>query len=338
VALSGILRIDQLFEGQSLEPIGPEDPDLEAVGVIQDLLIGHGFKGLPGLLHPARGRFGHVTTQAVRTFRASHDLPDSDVVDRATLEKLVTTPASRPLAGRGYLTLALDFKFSGMTRLMSLTTQFESAGLFAALNLNTDRAGLSFGLIQWAQKPGRLNEILRAFQTAQPQLFAQVFGQGDATLAQALMDHTAKPGGGVDNQGRTIDPGFDLVQEPWASRFHEAGLSRDFQRVQVETALTDFRTSFQKLQAFAPQIQCERGVAFMLDLANQHGDGGAKSIFKKVQEPGLSEADLMTAMEQESVARVRKQFGEGPEVESTRNRRDAFRTSPILSDSPFTPT
>jgi hypothetical protein len=36
MALTGISRTDQLFEGQSLEPIGPGDLEQEAVGIIQD--------------------------------------------------------------------------------------------------------------------------------------------------------------------------------------------------------------------------------------------------------------------------------------------------------------
>lgn len=70
----------------------------------------------------------------------------------------------------------------------------------------------------------------------------------------------------------------------------------------------------------------EREIAFMLDLANQHGDGGAKSI---VQAAGPQ----LLGMENESVKRVAAQFGEGSnEVASTRARRTAFRTSTLLSD------
>jgi hypothetical protein len=180
-----------------------------------------------------------------------------------------------------------------------------------------------------------LNEILRAFQNGHPQLFVQIFGGNNATLAQGLINHTAKPQGGINNQGQTTNPNFDLIKEPWVSRFREAGRNRDLQRMQVSTALSAFSASFQKLQAFASQIRSERGVAFMLDLANQHGDAGAKSIFTKVQKPGLSETDLLLSMQNESVARVRNQYGEGPETKSTYNRRKAFRTSPLLSDSPF---
>jgi peptidoglycan hydrolase-like protein with peptidoglycan-binding domain len=334
MAITGISRIDQLLGGQT-EPIGPNISDQEAVGVLQDLLIGHDLKGLPGLLSKGRGLFGINTAGAVREFQRAQKLPETGVVDNATLQKLVEVPSIKPIACLGYLALSLDILFKGMIRVMSLTSQFEGAGLFTALNRNTDRAGLSFGLIQWAQKPGRLNEILRAFQAAEPALFVQIFGVGDAALAQGLINHTAKPRGGTDDQGRTTDPRFDLVNEPWVSRFLQAGRKRELQRIQIDVALAAFKKSFDRVRAFAPQIRTERGIAFMLDLANQHGDGGAQSIVNKVNKPGLSEAALLAAIQQESVARVRNQFGDGAEMKSTQNRRETFRTTHLFSDEPF---
>ena len=153
MARSGIDRIDRLFEGQPAEAIAAGDAYREAVGAAQDLLIGHGFKKLPGLLAPDRGRFGPRTTAAVAQFQQDHNLDESGTVDGATLQRLVEVPAVNPLASRPYLTLALDFVFTGMVRLMGLTTAFEGAGLFSALNRNRDRAGLSLG----DRKSTRLN-------------------------------------------------------------------------------------------------------------------------------------------------------------------------------------
>jgi peptidoglycan hydrolase-like protein with peptidoglycan-binding domain len=341
MALTGISRIDQLFEGQSQEPVVQGEADRDVVGVLQDLLISQGFTSLPGLLGQSRGSFGPKTSEALRTFQQTNGLPETGSLDRSTLQALVSAPASRPLASRPYLTLVLDFDFSGMTRLMSITTLFEGAGLFAAINRNTDKAGLSFGLIQWAQKPGRLTEILRAFQSAQPQLFAQILGGGDAALAQRLINHTSKQNGGVNSAGATIDSNFNLIVDPWLGRFRQAALNRDLQRVQVSASLAAFKQSFVRLQGFAPQLRTERSVAFMLDLANQHGDGGAKSIFTKVAQPGMSESVLLERMENESVARVSAQFSNSPNgaaiIASTRNRREAFRSSPLLSDEVFDP-
>ncbi|MBI1745276.1 MAG: peptidoglycan-binding protein [Acidobacteria bacterium] len=341
MAQIGIARIDQLFEGQNANPISAGEPDADAVGVIQDFLIGHGHNELPHLLDSARGVFGPKTTNAVNAFQQSQTLPITGAVDGGTLQAMVAAPAIQPLASQGYLTLVLDFLFTGLTRVLSLTTQFEGGGQFAAFNLNTDGAGLSFGLIQWAQKPGRLHELLSAFQQQELVKSVQILGDGDGALVAGLLVHTSKPQGGVDPKGHTTNPQFNLTAEPWVSRFHAAAQDVALQRVQVKTALAAFQASLQRLQAFAPQIKSERGVAFMLDLANQHGDGGGQSIFQKVQQPGMTESALLAAMTNESVARVRAQFANKPNgaaiIASTKNRRDAFSSHPLLADTPFAP-
>src|SRR5262249_13549521 len=158
-----------------------------------DLLIGHDFKHIPGPLGTARGVYGPMTSDAVRDFQRANGLSITGAVDAATLRAFVTTGWPRPLACCGYVSLVLDVAYSGFVRLVGLTSQFEGAGLFTAFNRNTDRAGLSYGLIQWAQKPRRLNELLGAFQSREPSLFVQVFGAGDAAVAQGLITHTAKP-------------------------------------------------------------------------------------------------------------------------------------------------
>jgi len=335
MAESGVSQIDDLLGGRTFAPLGSANCDPQAAGLIQDLLIGHGFTNLPGVLGRAHGTFGPQTTDAAREFQSRHQLPPTGTIDLATLRSLIDVHAPRPIACRGYLALVLDVAFTGMVRVMGLTTQFEGAGLFTAFNGNTDKAGLSFGLIQWAQKPGRLHELLAAFQAAQPAVFVEILGGGDAATAAQLLAHTAKPRGGTDNGGATTDPSFDLIRDPWKSRFMEAGRSRPLQRVQVDTALAAFSKSLERLHRFAPQIRSERGVAFMLDVANQHGDGGAESIFSKVQARGASEAELLGAVQQESVARVRAQFGDGPETRATQDRREAFRTTALLSDEPL---
>ncbi len=334
MAASGVQRIDDLLDGRT-PPIGQGDSDADAIGVVQDLLVGQGFK-LPGILGRGHGSFGEKTAAAVQAFQSRNGLPPSAQVDAATLSALVTVPATSPLACRGYLTLVLDLLFSGLTRLMSYTCLFEGAGRFDALNRNTDHQGVSFGLIQWAQKPGRLTELLRAFRAAEPELFAEIFGDGDAAVSDGVIAHTATAHGGVDPKtGATVNPKFDLLEAVWVERFKAAARRREFQSVQVALAVKAFRASLARLQEYAPQVVSERGVAFMLDVANQHGDGGAHAIFTAVAAPALSESELLARVATESVARVTAQYGVGPEAESTASRRVAFRTTALLSDGPF---
>ena len=332
MAKCGIRSIDDLNAGTaSIAPIGPHDPDTEAVGVIQSLLAGQGQKGLPNLLSPAFGTFGPVTTLAVRSFRARQGLPEGDAVDADAFQQLVQMPAAAPIASRGYLTLVLDFDYTGLVKILSVVAQMEGAGKFAALNLNTDKAGLSFGLIQWAQKPGRLHDILAAFSDALPADFIQIFGVGDPSTAQGLLAHTRKPNGGIrPATGQTTDPNFDLVKEPWVSRFRAAAASLPFQKLQVRTALSAFAQSLASLRKFALDLQSERSVAFMLDLANQFGDAGARKIYTTVHAEGMSEQDILEACADESVQRIQDPFKPGTQL-----RRQHFLSTDFLSDEPF---
>jgi hypothetical protein len=86
-----------------------------------------------------------------------------------------------------------------------------------------------------------------------------------------------------------------------------------------------------------PQVQSERGVGFLLDVANQHGDGGLSRILQKVTAGHqLAESDLLAAVAAESIALVRAKFGDASaEARATEDRRNAFRTTPLLSDAPI---
>jgi peptidoglycan hydrolase-like protein with peptidoglycan-binding domain len=336
MANTGITRIDSLMAGApGVPPIAIGDPDRDAVGAIQDLLAGYGNNQLPDVRLPAHGNYGSMTAAAVQQFRANNGLPPSSQVDSDCLMALAHGRTSDPMACRSYIALALDVAVGPMTYLMTLTGLWEADARFALLNLNTDRAGLSFGVIQWAQKPGRLAEILSAFQSADAARFSNLFG-GDAT-ASGLLAHVAQASGGVDPvSGAATDPAFDLIADPWPSRFRAAGLDPVFQTVQVNVATADAQSAFDRMSAHTALIASQRGVGFLLDVANQHGIAGALSIYDAVFTGGLSESALLQAMRDESVRRVSAQFGAGSdEAQSTASRRDWFRTTPVLSDGLF---
>ncbi len=332
MGLCRISRIDDLNAGApTATAIAPGDTDRQSVQVVQSLLSGQGARGLPNLLSADYGVFGPVTSTAVQNFRSHNGLPAGNQVDARTLQTLVQTPALTPIVSRGYLTLVLDFNYCGLARILSVVAHMEGAGKFGALNLNTDKAGLSFGLIQWAQKPGRLAEILNAFFSASAAGLVRIFGAGDAALASGLMAQTKQVSGGVDPAtGLTTDLNFDLVNEPWVGRFRTAALWVLFQKVQVQTAISDFQSSLAMIQQYAPQLKTERAVGFALDLANQFGDGGARSIYRSAWRAGMSVRDLLQQMANESVERI-----PDPWKAATQIRRDLFLTTSFLSDNAF---
>jgi len=336
MAQTGIKRIDDLFAGDSAAlPIARRDSDKAAVGVLQDLLIGHGAP-LPGILDQNRGEFGPKTEAALKAFQAGHTGHISGQLDSETLHALAQVPALFPIAAQGYIALVLDLPWTGFTRLVALTAQFEAAGKFIARNRNTDRAGLSFGILQWAQKPGRLNRLLRAFERDQANKFVEVFGAGDPAVAYGLIAHTAKPNGGVTRLGHTMNPAFDLVNDVWMSRFVAAGRDTAWQKTQITEAIAAYRESYQVIRTCAPAAHSERALAFLLDLANQHGNGGLRNICAKCTTAGVAEAAFLQATQDESVRRLKAQFGDpSNEAASTLKRRNDFRTSPLLSDTVF---
>src|SRR5688572_20838004 len=224
MAQSGVPTIDALMQDPNAPPIVNSGGDRPAVAIVQDLLRAHGVSGMPRQGDAAHGSFGPTTTAAVRNFQQAQGLPvvppgnpQVATVDAVTLRALAaapTEPNANPTASRGYLTLTLDFPYTGMLRVMSITTEFEGAGRFNA------------------QNRGRLRDILSAFQTDEPQLFATVFGDGDANLAQRMVAHTKKTNGGVNANGTTTDAAFNLTSQPWTGRFTRAALEPALEKVQ----------------------------------------------------------------------------------------------------------
>lgn len=326
----GIDKIDAIFGGQSSIRIASGETDRQAIGAVQDLLAGQGYRGMPSILSSSYGSFGSATLNAVKGFQTACALPANGEVDSETLKKLVATPAPEPRITQPYLTLVLGKPFEGMSKVVAITAQMEGVGKFGALNLNTDRAGLSFGLIQWAQRPGRLIDVLRAFKNADATKFVEIFGAGSAELADALLRHVSRPNGGVDGKtGVCADPRFNLVEEPWVSRFKLASSQIPFQLAQVDTALRAFADSYRGMQTYAQEIRSERGAAFMLDVANQFGNGGLKRLYQAVRRPGMDERELMQAIADETVEEIQDNFKQG-----VRARRDGFLHSAFLSDAP----
>jgi hypothetical protein len=225
-----------------------------------------------------------------------------------------------------------------LLNIICLVTRFE--GRFDTLNLNTDHAGLSFGIIQWAQSPNRLAEIVGAFQVRETDLFNSTFG--GETAAQGMLAHLRKEKGGLriinqktrETDGETTEPAYDLVKSPWKERFKTAGQSKEWQKIQVELAQNAFQSALGQIRGYVGgRIHTQRGLAFMLDLTNQHGGSlkkdehgkfikGAPRIFQKVADanPGLAEDKLLEKMSERSVKILEATFPQKPGNTAKKNR------------------
>jgi hypothetical protein len=160
---SGIERIRELYKNvPGAAPLSESDGDADAIGVIQDFLIEHGFSSVPSHREEAaHGKFGKATKKALHAFFGIKPAKPI-LLDSPKIVRLINEPPKSPRGRLGRLSISLEnadtFPITKELKLLSLVSLFE--GGFATLNRNTDKAGLSYGMIQWAQKPGRLHEIV----------------------------------------------------------------------------------------------------------------------------------------------------------------------------------
>ena len=317
--------IDGLLAEEGSIPNLTAGANCRAVGHLQDLLRGHGYSPLPDARISWYGTYGLSTSRAVVEYRRRNGLAIGDSADSSLLKDLVQRPAPDAVLSPAYVPLVLNIPFTSITRLVWLTSLFETGGAFGTLNLNTDQCGLSFGILQWSQKPGQLHKLLLACQTQEPAEWARIIGD------TRILDHTAKPNGGVDTSGNSVDAAFELTKDPWKSRLIALGASPAMQHVQVDVASDAYLNELTTIAVSAPRIRSERGRAFLLDLANQFGPGRIAQHYKSAARPGATEPEILKQLEASFTNLARPQFRS-----QVRARREFFRTTPLLSDDTLT--
>ena len=146
-------------------------------------------------------------------------------------------------------------------------------GGYDSLNRNTDGAGLSFGILQWAQKPGSLGTLLTAMQHADPTEFARIFGPSWQRLIAVTRAGSLDP---VDGEA--------LWKRPWTTRFKQAGRHEVFRAVQRRMAREGihFRGAVEAARILG--VATERSMALFFDTAVQQGPGAAKKVARQVRD------------------------------------------------------
>lgn len=302
MADSDIPKIDKLLDvpgSPAIPAIGAvSDP---AIGAIQDLLRGHGYR-LPQINAVGYGLPTSKTKRTILEFRNRYlaGSAGGDIVDAPLLRAMVDVPAKRPICSRVYVSRKLNLDFKAGIKVACYVAIGEGKGELGALCLNTDKAGLSAGMIQWAQRPERLNELLQRFDTValRPKMDA-AFG-GTARVTQLLI-HTAKrvPGvtGGVTSQGVPLpaDAAMNLIQGFWPAQFRELFLQVDIQKAEVEAAAAVLAALKPGFDGISPADRGERLVAYLADVGNQFGAAVARKFFANALGlPGLPPATLAT--------------------------------------------
>jgi hypothetical protein len=316
--------IDGLLNNEGHAPPLAPGANGVAVSYLQDLLRGHGYDSLPDPRVTGYGTFGQVTSKAVAAYRQKYGFPGGNVVDSRMLSDVVSRLASAAVAGPAYAPLVLNAPFTPIARFVWLTSLFETRGAFALLNLNSDRCGLSLGILQWSQKANQLHALLNACCRREPHAWVQVMG----TAGDGLLNHIAKPNGGLDALGWSLDPAFELSRDPWKGRFEALGASPGMQRVQLDLATETFAAGLKRARQYAFAIHSERGFAFLLDMANQFGAGRVAQQYAAHAVSGDSEAAILVKLEDAFTNLANPAFQ--PQVHA---RREFFRTTTLLSDA-----
>lgn len=117
--------------------------------------------------------------------------------------------------------------------------------------------GLSWGLMQFNQRGGALGRVLTACERRAPMVFRQVFGPERDKLLQTTT---------AASEAQRVEPvgGVPLWQEPWLTRFREAGKVPQFQAAQNEVAIEGY---FDPNLAFAAALgfDTDRAMAMLYD-------------------------------------------------------------------------
>jgi hypothetical protein len=138
-------------------------------------------------------------------------------------------------------------------------------GGFHAMNRNKDNAGLSWGIIQWAQAVGNLGVLLNAMFRRDPVRFQQTFGDDWEELLRVTEAGSLAPVGGAV-----------LWEEPWVSRFNAAARDPVWQDVQTQVATTgDHWQGAERAVAAMGILPTERAYAVAFDTSVQQGPGFA---------------------------------------------------------------
>lgn len=144
-------------------------------------------------------------------------------------------------------------------------------GRYDSLNLNTDGAGLSMGIIQWSQRTGQLGRLLTEFHAHDGAKFAAVFGPKAASLLAHTVSGSLAP-----------FEGALLWHSPWKERFRQAGEYEPWQRVQDQLAASGEHMVAAEQCAALLGIRTERAMVLFYDRAVQQGQNGAVRIAREL--------------------------------------------------------
>lgn len=185
-----------------------------------------------------------------------------------------------------------------MERVLAAVSAHE--GGYDSLNLNTDGAGLSMGILQWAQGPGQLGVLVLHMQAADPARCERIFGDNWGEMAGVAVQGKLVP----VKINRSSQQASMLWKSPWKERFLAAGQDPVFQTVQRDLAMQGehFRGGLKAAQVFG--YVTERSVALLFDRATQQGPRRAYSLATAAH--GMSYQSGLQAISLRAAGRYRR--------------------------------
>lgn len=149
-----------------------------------------------------------------------------------------------------------------MTTLFAKTSAHE--GNYWSVQRNLDGQGVSYGFIQWTQRRGGLYKVLSRMKRKDGAAFEQIFGPSADSMLAATQRLDMGP---VD--------GALLWNEPWLSRFIEAGHYPPFQEAQREEAADSEYLRAARAIANLLGVKTERAMVLYYNRTVHQGAGGA---------------------------------------------------------------
>ena len=196
---------------------------------------------------PSDGVYGGATIAAVRQFQAAQSLDPTGLVDDDTWRSL-TNQDIPPLEQRA----------------LQLTATFEAHGFGIAAG-NWDGAWLTWGIIGFTMKYGKVQAILKDVDAVAPQRLDTAFGANAGELRGILNASAARQ----QAWANSITAGKSLV-EPWRSGFAILGTFQEVQQAQLARVHSDyFLPSLDTAARF--QLGSELGLALCFDIHVQNG-------------------------------------------------------------------
>ncbi len=233
----------------------------DIVAQIQRALTTSGFD-----VDDVEGLYGEKTLDAAVAFQGANRLDITGIIDETTWNALMRVPVP-----------------STSERSLGLTAAFEGNDYTLARG-NFDGGWLTWGVIGFTLRSGRVQEIIRRINANHPSLVTQAFGQHSAKLMHLM----SEPAPQQKAWATSVTVRGGNLAEPWRSAFARFGSFPEVRAEQRKLAYENF---------YKPALDCARQFGICTEL------GFALMFDIQVQNGGLSAAALAQAREDVAASR-----------------------------------